>query len=90
MEAVLRALQGPSRESLSGVFGRWDAVVGPALATHVRPVRLDGGVLTVEVDDPAWATHVTFLGDEIRGRLSDDAGVLVERIDVRVRPARRR
>jgi predicted nucleic acid-binding Zn ribbon protein len=90
VEALLRSLHAPSRTSLSGVFGRWDAVVGPALAAHVRPVRLDGGVLTVEVNDPAWATQVTFLGDEMRARLAADVGVQVERIEVRVRPAGRR
>lgn len=28
--------------SMGGVFGRWEAAVGPAVAAHVQPVRLDG------------------------------------------------
>lgn len=89
VEALLRSLRAPSRSSLSGVFGRWDAVVGPALAANVRPVRFDRGVLTVEVTDPAWATQVTFFGDQMRAQLAADVGVHVERIEVRVRAARR-
>jgi hypothetical protein len=89
MDAVLRALKGPSRSSLDGVFGRWDDVVGPALAAHVRPVRLEAGVLTVEVGDPAWATQLSFLMDELRARLAAETGVIVERIEVRVGSSRR-
>jgi Dna[CI] antecedent, DciA len=47
-------------------------------------VRLDQRVLTVEVDDAAWATHVTFLSSTIISRLYDVARVDIERVDVRV------
>jgi hypothetical protein len=51
-------------------------------------VRLDRGVLLVDVDDPSWATQVRVLADELRSRLSEVAGVQVARIEIRV--ARRR
>jgi hypothetical protein len=54
----------------------------------VRPVRLDNGVLTVEVDDPAWATQVKFLAGTIIDRLAEVAAVTVERVEVRVGPRR--
>lgn len=69
---------------MSGVFGRWDEAVGEQVAAHVKPVKLDEGVLVVEVDDPAWATQVKFLTPTITQRLGEVAGVLVERIEVRV------
>jgi len=84
----MRSLRGTDRIQIGGVFGRWDEAVGEAIAAHVRPVRLDQGVLTVEADDPAWATQVKFLVSTITARLADVAHVDVERIDVRV--ARRR
>ena len=57
----------------------------------MRPVRLEHGTLLVEVEDPAWATQVRFLADDMRGRLAEVTGVAVERIDVRVgRPPPRR
>ena len=67
--------------------------MGPAVAAHVRPVRLDGGTLVVEVDDPSWATQVSFLGDTLRSRLAEGADVVVDRLEVRVagrrKPGRR-
>jgi predicted nucleic acid-binding Zn ribbon protein len=88
LDGVVRALRGPGRRDVGGVFGRWDDAVGPHVAAHAQPVRLDDGVLLVEVDEPAWATQMSFLATKVRERLAEVAGVTVERIEVRV--ARRR
>src|SRR2546427_10778496 len=40
----------------AGVFAGWADLVGAAVAAHARPRVLRQGVLTVEVDSPAWAT----------------------------------
>ena len=52
----------------------------------MRPIKLDQGVLSVEVDDPAWATQVKFLTATIIARLAEVAGAQVDRIQVRVDP----
>jgi hypothetical protein len=89
LDSIMKSLRGTDRIQIGGVFGRWDDAVGPAVAAHVRPVRLDQGVLTVEADEPAWATQVKFLGSDIIERLAVVAHVRVERIEVRVgRPDR--
>ena len=88
IDGVVRALRGPGRRAVGGVFGRWHEVVGEHVAAHVRPVKLDGAVLLVEVDEPAWATQVTLLASTVRDRLSDVVGVHVERLEVRVRRPR--
>ena len=80
----MKSLRGTDRIQIGGVFGRWGDAVGENVAAHVRPVRLDQGVLTVEADEPAWATQVKFLSSTIITRLADVAGVTVERIEVRV------
>lgn len=84
LDAVVKSLRGPSRAAVGGVFGRWAEAVGDQIAAHVQPVRLDGGTLLVEVDDPAWATQVKLLTATIIERLVTVAGVTVTRIDVRV------
>jgi predicted nucleic acid-binding Zn ribbon protein len=84
----MKSLRGTDRIQIGGVFGRWDEAVGPTVAAHVRPVRLDQGVLTVEADEAAWATQVKFLAGTIIGRLAAVAAVDIERIDVRVGPRR--
>ena len=84
LDGVMRSLRGPTRRVAGGLFGRWSEAVGEQVAQHVRPVKLDGGVLTVEVDDPAWATQVKFLSSMITERLQTVADVTVDRIEVRV------
>lgn len=84
LDGVMRSLRGGDRRQIGGVFGRWDEAVGDVVADHVRPVRLDGSVLTVEADDPTWATEVKFLASTIIARLSEVAGVSVERLEIRV------
>lgn len=84
LDGVVRSLRGPSRQAVSGVFGRWTEAVGEQVATHVRPLKLDERVLVVEVDDPAWATQVKFLTSTIIERLAEVAGVDVDRVEVRV------
>ena len=75
LDSIMKSLRGTDRIQIGGVFGRWDDAVGPTVAAHVRPVRLDQGVLTVEADEPAWATQVKFLSGTITARLAEVAGV---------------
>jgi predicted nucleic acid-binding Zn ribbon protein len=88
LDAVMRSLRGPDRRQIGGLFGRWDEVVGDQVAAHVRPVKLDQGVLVVEVDEPAWATQVTLMSGRLRERLAESVGVDVERLEVRVAGSR--
>ena len=51
LDGLLRSMRGGAgRAEVGGVFGRWDDAVGPMIAAHVRPVRLEHGVLLVEVE----------------------------------------
>jgi predicted nucleic acid-binding Zn ribbon protein len=84
LDAVVRSLKGASAGTIGGVFGRWDDAVGPAIAGHVRPVKLDGAVLLVEVDEPGWATQLRFLEHDVIDRLRTVTGATVERLEVRV------
>ncbi len=84
LDSIMKSLRGTDRIQIGGVFGRWEDAVGTTVAAHVRPVRLDDGVLTVEADEPAWATQVKFLSGTITSRLAEVAGVHIERIEVRV------
>jgi predicted nucleic acid-binding Zn ribbon protein len=44
----------------------WAEVVGERLATECRPVRLDGGTLTVAASSGPWGAQVRFLAGEIQ------------------------
>jgi predicted nucleic acid-binding Zn ribbon protein len=68
------------------VFGKWEDIVGSAIALHVRPVRLDGGTLIVGADHPAWATQTRRLSSEVLARLREACGDdgAPQRLEVRV------
>lgn len=79
----------PRADVLGSVFSRWDEIVGPALARHVRPLTLADGVLAVAVDQPAWATQVRALGATILERVGEVAGEVPAELRVAVRPGGR-
>jgi predicted nucleic acid-binding Zn ribbon protein len=98
LNSVIRSLRNDSSDGASsgqpanqaasqmgGVFGRWAEAVGEAVAAHVKPVKLDGTKLVVEVDDPAWATQLRFLETTLKQRLLEVAGATVETVEVRVK-----
>jgi predicted nucleic acid-binding Zn ribbon protein len=68
------------------LFARWNEIVGPAMAPHVQPIRVDRDALVVTVDHPAWATQVRHLGDDLLDRVSEESGVTRPlRLEVRIR-----
>jgi predicted nucleic acid-binding Zn ribbon protein len=89
MGRLLRSLEGGRQgtqgvAAVGGVFGRWAEVVGETMAMHVQPIRLDRDRLVVQVTEPAWATQVRLLTDQIRARLREVVDVEVDHVEVRV------
>jgi predicted nucleic acid-binding Zn ribbon protein len=74
LDPVARRLGLGSSAAVSALFARWEALVGPALATHVRPWSLRGGVLKLVADDPAWAAQIRFLASDLLARVRDATG----------------
>lgn len=52
----------------------WDSVVGPQVAAHTRPLRLQGGVLVLTAGTAMWASEVRQLGAEIITRVNERLG----------------
>jgi predicted nucleic acid-binding Zn ribbon protein len=67
-----RGWQKPAAEAK--VFGAWEKVVGPDVAKHSRPVKLDAGVLTVEAESTAWATQLRLLAGNLLKRIAAEVG----------------
>jgi predicted nucleic acid-binding Zn ribbon protein len=67
----------------SQIHALWERIAGQAVAEHVRPVRLLGGVLVLEADSGAWATQVRYLTQGLAERANAELGAdLVERIQI--------
>lgn len=85
LDRLARRLGAPAASSLGAVFTKWADAVGPAVAAHTRPVGLHDGVLTVAVDDPAWATQLRFLTADLVEKIASVAGDdVVVAIEIRV------
>lgn len=53
---------------------RWDTAVGPVIAKHARAVRIQDGVLWVEVDHPIWRQELHLRRRQILENLNRPAG----------------
>lgn len=73
LAAVARDLGLPDPKVLGALHARWPELVGDQLAKHARPLSLLDGVLTIEVEDPAWATQIRYLSETLKER---SAGLL--------------
>jgi predicted nucleic acid-binding Zn ribbon protein len=86
LEKVAGGLGLSGSAGFGRLFARWTEIVGPTMAAHVHPVRLDPERLVVRVDHPAWATQVHHLADGLLDRVADVADVnRPQRLDVRIR-----
>jgi predicted nucleic acid-binding Zn ribbon protein len=86
LEAVSERLGMADGHGVGRLFARWPDIVGPTLAEHVQPVRLDRQALVVVVEHPAWATQVRRLGEALLDRVAEECAVARPvRVDVRVR-----
>lgn len=87
LDALSRTMGLGESQGLGRLYAQWDEIVGSPMAAHVRPVRIEDGVLSVVVDHPAWATQVSHLSEQVLGRVERIAGISRPcRLDVRVRP----
>jgi len=60
--------------AVHAVFGRWDTIVGSAVAAHCRPERYADAELVVRADSTAWATQMRLLAGTVVGRLNAELG----------------
>jgi predicted nucleic acid-binding Zn ribbon protein len=67
-----RGWEKPAAEAT--VFGAWEKVVGPDIARHSRPIKLEGGVLTVEAESTAWATQLRMLAAKLLRSIAVEVG----------------
>lgn len=87
LDRLVRHLGASSTSTVQQVFGRWPELVGPQVAAHSRAVRLRDGILSLVVDEPAWATQLRLLEADLLTRLTEVLGPgVVTGLRVRVGP----
>jgi predicted nucleic acid-binding Zn ribbon protein len=87
LDRLTQSLGAPDASVLAAVFRHWEDIVGEAVAAHCWPISLAGGTLTIGVDQPGWATQLTYLEGHLRRRVREVSGAdVVRRVRVAVRP----
>ncbi|MDP2167008.1 MAG: DUF721 domain-containing protein [Thermodesulfovibrionales bacterium] len=51
------------------IMSCWDETFQPPLSLHMRPARLKEAELLINVDSPLWLQQISFLKEDIIGRL---------------------
>ena len=74
LERLMRQRGWEKPKAEATVFGAWEKVVGPDIARHSRPVKLDDGVLTVEAESTAWATQLRMLAASLIKNIAGEVG----------------
>jgi predicted nucleic acid-binding Zn ribbon protein len=83
MPALLGRLGAPPSTSvMEALFARWEELAGPELAAHVRPRRVDGPVLVLAADHPAWATRARLGSSRILELVSSSGESGITRVEV--------
>lgn len=85
---VLRGMKMSDETTALSLFSSWRLIVGDGIADHVTPQRLEKRTLTVEVDDPAWATQLKFLESQLLSTLKEHVGDEVDNLHIKVRRIR--
>ena len=83
MKNLTRQLGIPAPEQQVTVDQVWPEVVGPVLAQHARVRSIRNGDCVVEVDGPAWATQLRYLGNALADGVNERCGrVLVRSVRI--------
>jgi predicted nucleic acid-binding Zn ribbon protein len=75
LESVLKEHKLTSDIDAYKIFSVWAEIAGPMVAKHSRPVRLNGNILYVEVDDPIWLAQLRYMKQD-----------MLQKIDRRIKP----
>ena len=67
-------LRVPGPDAMRVVSENWASIVGPELAPHAKLGSLRAGILTLDVDDPTWATPLRYLESGIVDALTERLG----------------
>jgi len=71
--AVQKALGKPKisrRLKAAEIAQDWEAMVGDVIASHVQPVSLERGLLTLKADSSVWRQQITLLKPQLLDRIS--------------------
>jgi len=74
LERLLEGMGSPRIDDTKMIIDQWSEIVGPRLAERIEAVAVRGSELLVAVNDPAWASQVTWLETQLLERIESIVG----------------
>ena len=67
---LIETMKGKKQFQMHMVFYAWEKIVGPQIAIHVKPVRMDFRTLFLYADAPAWAAQLRYMERELIDKIN--------------------
>ena len=74
LEQILKDFGTPDINSITSIVDQWEDIVGSELASKISAVAVMGSELIVRVDDPAWASQLTWLESQLLTKIEEILG----------------
>ena len=70
LEQLLKDFGSPDITTVTSIIDQWEEIVGSDLATKISAVAISGSELIVRVDDPAWASQISWLENQLLDKIT--------------------
>ncbi|HJL76476.1 MAG: DUF721 domain-containing protein [Acidimicrobiales bacterium] len=69
LERLMSGMGAPEIDATTTIIDAWPDIVGPELASRIVAVAVRGPELVVRVEDPAWASQLGWLEQQLLARI---------------------
>ena len=70
LEQLLKDFGTPDITTVTSIINEWEEIVGSDLATKISAVAINGSELIVRVDDPVWASQISWLEKQLLDKIT--------------------
>jgi len=58
-------------------FQLWNGIVGPKVAAHTKPLKIQDNIFFVKVDNSAWSNELSFFKKDIIKKINEGVGMRI-------------
>lgn len=70
LEQLFKDFGTPDITVVTSIIDQWEEIVGSDLAAKISAVAISGSELIVRVDDPAWASQISWLENQLLDKIT--------------------
>ena len=74
LEKLMKSIGAPDIDSTINLLEIWPELIGEELSSKISLVALNGSTLVIHVNDPAWASQISWLEAQILERIDKKIG----------------